>query len=145
MVALNMQNCIVKNDIWGVYNAIYYGTGGANSGVFLSELAPYLNTYYKNYYPSKEYKCYVKESNVRFIDIKNAVDSDYKSLLSLWPEKNESGHSVPVLGYYSYFFKKDYCVDYIMIATDWYDTEEKYFDSVYLNEFPKESHFMYIK
>lgn len=144
MVALSMQNRIVKNDIWGMYNAIYYGTGGANGGVFLSTLASYLNSYYKMYYASDRHKCYVKEKNVRFIDIKNAVDSDYKSLLSVWP-KSGSGHTVPVLGYYSYFFKKDYCVDYIMIATDWHDTEEKYFDSVYLNEFPRESHFMYVK
>lgn len=145
MVALSMQNRIKNNDVWGVYNGLYYGAGVQGGGVTLTDFAPYLNNYYKNYYPKAGYKCTVKTANVRFIDIKNAVDSDYKSLMSLFPEANRVGHTVPVLGYYSYFFKKDYCVDYIMIATDWFDTEEMYFDSVYLNEFPVESAFMYMK
>lgn len=143
MVALTMQER-VRGYCWHLYDQIYDGAGANNGGLILKDLASYLDIYFKNNYRTNGYKCYVKEEDVHFADIKNAVDKDYKSLLSLWPKLNNA-HTVPVLGYYSYYFKQGYCVDYIMVANDWYDTEERYFDSVYLNEMAAESEFMYMK
>ena len=78
------------------------------------------------------YKAYFKDTKVRFASIKKCVDSNYESILGLYVK--ESGHAVPVLGYYSYFFDSQNAVDYVIISTDWYDDCEMYFDSVYLNE-----------
>ncbi len=129
--ALSMQGRIYKNT-WNAYNEIYQNAKVVDGGTVGDDVKKSLNIYYQKHYKSNGFKAYYDDTKVRFADVKNCVDNDYKSMLGLYTEDN--GHSVPVLGYYSYFFTKEYAVDYVIISTDWYDDCEMYFDSVYLNE-----------
>ena len=98
---LAMQNRIYKST-WNTYNEIYKNANVENGGTYGDSVAKSLNKYYKRYYKSNGFKAYFKDTKVRFASIKKFVDSNYKSILDLYVKK--SGHAVPVLGYYSYFF-----------------------------------------
>lgn len=141
---LAMQNRIYKST-WNTYNEIYKNANVENGGTYGDSVAKSLNKYYKRYYKSNGFKAYFKDTKVRFASIKKCVDSNYKSILDLFVKK--SGHAVPVLGYYSYFFDSQNAVDYVIISTDWYDDCEMYFDSVYLNagEMDSEAELIYMK
>lgn len=128
---LAMQGRIYKNT-WNAYNEIYKNAKVKDGRTVGDNVKTSLNIYYKSYYGSNGFKAYYDDTNVRFADIKKCVDNDYKSILGLYVR--DSGHAVPVLGYYSYFFDSQNAVDYVIISTDWYDDCEMYFDSVYLNE-----------
>ncbi len=129
--SLHMMNKLHTNK-WVVYDELWNKCKTSANGVTNQALfTDGMNKYFKEHYPSQYNAEY--DYKPTFATIMWCVDRDRKTVLHLNPQ-NAVGHSVALLGYYSYFFEKDKCNNYIMVANGWYSDAERYLDMEFMKK-----------